>query len=282
MATTSPEQQAYALTTSYKAQQNRLGALIAALVSIYYRQRVNVEDPASVARWLELMIPRILQGSSATAVLGARFATDLRALELPKASTLTFTPSVGAVEEQILKSLQVVGPFAYENKARDIRTLDVPDQQKEALLAEAKEVTARTISSATMRHVQNGGRQTIADATKVDRLALGYVRVTKDKPCFFCAMLASRGKVFADDSFADSDPRFVGNGTAKVHDHCECALKAVYVEKGDIALQNTEKFTDMWMRWGKGQGNNSVKYFRKGYNLWLSDGVVRDLSDFAD
>lgn len=279
-ATSSPDA-ALALTQGYKAQQNRLGALIALLVATYYRQRVNVEDPASVAKWLDLMIPRILQGSSAAAILGARFATDLRALELPDAPALTFGPSVGAVEEQIRKSLQVVGPFAYENKAREIRTLDVPDVQKQALLAEAKQVTSQTISSATMRHVQNGGRQTIADATKEDRLALGYVRVTKAKPCFFCAMLASRGVVFADDSFADSDPRFVGNGTAKVHDHCECALKAVYDKKTDKVVQQTELFSDMWKRWGKGQGNDSVNLFRKGYDLWLTDGIVRDLSDFA-
>lgn len=279
-ATATPEA-AYALTTTYKAQQNRLGALIAALVAAYYRQRVNVEDPAAIAKWLDLMIPRILQGSQATAVVGARYATDLRALEVPNAPRLTFEPSIGAVEEQVRKSLQVVGPFAYENKARVIRTLDVPEQQRQALLAEAKQVTAQSISSATMRHVQNGGRTTILDATKADRLALGYVRVTKDKPCYFCAMLASRGVVFAEDSFLDSDPRFVGNGTAKVHDHCECAVKPVYVKATDEALKRTEQFTEMWAKWGKGQGEDSIKLFRRGYDRWLKDGIIRDLSDFA-
>lgn len=279
-ATATPEA-AYALTATYKAKQNRLGALIASLVAIYYRQRVDVEDPAAIAKWLDLMIPRILQGSQATGVLGAQFATELRALEVPNAPALSFDPVQAVVEEQIRKSLQVVGPFAYENKAREIRTLDVPDTQRKALLAEAKQATSQAISSATMRHVQNGGRSTILAATQTDRLALGYVRVTKDKPCYFCAMLASRGVVFAEDSFLDSDPRFVGNGTAKVHDHCECAVKPVYVKESDEAFKRTEQFTEMWQKWGKGQGSDSVKLFRRGYDRWVKDGVIRDLSDFA-
>jgi hypothetical protein len=281
-ATATQAEASYALTQAYRAQQNRTGALIAVLVSTYYKNLVTVEDPASVARWLEIMVPRILAGSSQTATLASQYATAVRALELPAAPRISFDPSVGAVEAQVRTSLAVVGPTDFMNKARSIEQLDVDPVMKKAMLAEAKQVTADKVAGATLRHVQNGGRQTIADVTRrQDGKALGYVRVTKDKPCFFCAMLASRGLVFAVDSFADSDPRFVGDGTAKVHDHCSCGLKPVYTRQGDKALEAVAPFEDMWNRWGKGQGNDSVKLFRKGYDLWVSDGVIRDLSDFA-
>lgn len=271
----------YALTQAYRTQQNRTGALIAILVSTYFKNLVTVEDPASITRWLEIMIPRILAGSSQTATLAAQYATAVRALELPASPRVAFDPAVGAVEEQVRKSLAVVGPTSYLNKAREIEQLDVDDVKRRALLTEAKQVTADKVAGATLRHVQNGGRQTILEATKGDKVALGYVRVTKAKPCYFCAMLASRGLVFADDSFADSDPRFTGEGTAKVHDNCTCSMKAVYTRKDDLAVAKTDLFADMWTRWGKGQGNDSVRFFRRGYQHWVESDEILDLSSFA-
>lgn len=260
-----------ALGQAYRTQQVRRAAAVATLVAAYYRTRVDLEDPASIERWLEIMLPRILGNHDFVARLAAAYATQTRRLELPNAPTLTFDPAPGAVEEQIRRSLMVVGPGDYLNKARDIERIDVKPLQRQALLEQAKDITAKKVAATTVRHVQNGGRQTTIEAARSDRLALGYVRVTKDKPCFFCAMLASRGLVFAEDSFADSDPRFTGDGTAKVHDGCQCGMKPVYVKKTDPFLKDSAVYTDLWTEWGAGGGDAALR-FRRGYEHWLKTG----------
>lgn len=259
------------LTTAYRAQQVRRAAIVAALVAAYYQSRVEAEDPSSIERWLEIMVPRIMAEHDRVARYAAAYATQARRLELPNAPSLTFGPSAGAVEEQVRKSLSIVGPGDFMNKMREIERIDVTPAQEQALIAEAKQVTANKLAASAVRHIQNGGRQTLIDAAQQDRLALGYVRVTKDKPCFFCAMLASRGLVFAEDSFADSDPRFTGDGTAKVHDSCQCAMKPVYDRKTDPILADSEVYTDMWSRWGAGGGRAALR-FRRGYEHLVKTG----------
>jgi hypothetical protein len=259
------------LAQSYRAQQVQRAAIMAALVAAYYRSRVDVEDPTSIERWLEIMVPRILAEHNRVSTFAAAYDTANRRLELPSAPEIRFTPSTGAVEEQVRKSLLVVGPGDYLNKARQIEQVDVSDQQREALLAEAKQVTTKKVAAAVARHTQNGGRKTLIDASESDATALGYVRVTKDSPCFFCAMLASRGLVFAADSFEDSDPRFTGDGTAKVHDSCQCSMKPVYDRKTDPILKDSEVYTDLWAEWGAGGGDAALR-FRRGYEHFVATG----------
>jgi len=253
------------LTTGYKAQQNREAAKIAALIALYYQRRVNVDDPTSVERWLDLMIPRLIRRSDAGATESAQFFQALRRIELA-AGDFTATPSLGTIDEGVRKSLIAIGPGDYLNKAADIRRLDVDPQQKQAMLTEAKQVTTAKIAGAVLRHAQAGGRQTIFDNAARDETALGWVRVTKADPCFFCAMLASRGlsyRPFKEDSFDLSNQRFSGDGDAKVHDNCGCSLKPVYADN-DPMVERTKKFADMWTMWGAGGGDAAAR-FRRGY-----------------
>lgn len=272
------------LTSAYRSYQVQRAALVATLVAAYYRSKVDPEDAVAVETWLDLMIPRILGRHDDVAKVAAKYASTVRHLELPSEPKVEFTPSLGAIEDQVRKSLLVVGPGDYMNKMREIRSLDVSPAQEKALIRDAKEVTARKIAASTVRHIQNGGRQTLIDASRADRVALGYVRVTRDKPCFFCAMLASRGLTFAEDSFADSDPRFTGAGTAKVHDECQCTMKPVYHREGDPFLRDTQKFTDMWTEWGAGgRGEtDAILRFRRGYDHWLNTGEMLDWKTVDD
>lgn len=266
--------QAEALTASFKREQNRDAAKIAALISLYYQARVNVEDPAAVERWLDLMIPRLIRQSDSGARSAASFYEALRYLETGQ--RYKAAPSLGVIDEGVKKSLIAVGPGDYLNKAADIRRLDVGPQQQKALLAEAKQVTAAKVAAAVVRHAQAGGRETIDDVASEDPVALGWVRVTKAKPCFFCAMLASRGlnyRAFKEDSFEMSDARFTGDGTAKVHDSCGCSLKPVFVES-DPLVAKTEQWADMWSMWGAGgRGDTEAALrFRRGYEHWSRTG----------
>lgn len=274
MATQTAETDLRALTQAYRSQQVRRAALIAALVAAYYRSRVDVEDPSAIERWLDIMIPRIMQQQSIISRLAAEYASTSRALELPREPRLTFDPLPGSVEEQIRTSLRVVGPTDYLNKMRDIERLDISDQSREAMAIEAKQVTAKKVAASVVRHTQAGGRETLLGAAKSDRVALGHVRVTTGTPCFFCAMLASRGLVYNDDSFNDSDARFIGDGKVKVHDSCACTLKPVY-RRDDPLVQDVATYTDLWERWGAGGGDAMLR-FRRGYDHWRETGEYLD------
>jgi hypothetical protein len=265
--------QSLALTEAFKAQQNREAARVAALVALYYRQRVQVEDASSVDRWLSLVIPRIIAASDTGARTAAQYFAAMRRIEVPTATPFAPRASLGAVDDGVRKSLMAVGPGDYMNKARDIRSLEGTPLQEKALLAEAKQVTSVKLAQAVVRHAQTGGRQTVYDNAEADRTALGWIRVTRADPCFFCAMLASRGihyRAFTEGAFDASDARFSGEGDAKVHDKCGCSLKAVYAEE-DPVLERNQTFIDMWERWGAG-GGDAVVRFRRAYNHFRTTG----------
>lgn len=261
--------EARALTEAYRQAQARRAAIIAALVATYFRSKVVADDPTSIRRWLEIMLPRVMAEHDRTATMAATFGNKLRQVELGSniSKGYSFTPSQGANLEQVERSLRVVGPDAYLKKAREIRELDdkfADATMKQALLREAQDTVAARIAGSVARHVQNGGRQTLIDGVKDDPVALGWIRVTKANPCFFCAMIASRGlRTWRDDSFDESDARFEGPGTAKVHDSCACTLKPVYT-KDDEMLGDLKRFEDMWREWGAGGGNAALR-FRQGY-----------------
>ncbi len=76
---------------------------------------------------------------------------------------------------------------------------------------------ART-SGSVVRHVLQGGRDTLVLSTGRDRQALGWSRVTSGTPCAFCAMLASRGPVFHGEDTAEFE----------AHDACACTAEPAY------------------------------------------------------
>lgn len=285
MATLSDAQvrQSLALTSAFKTQQNAEAAKIAALVALYYRTRVNAEDPETIKSWLDLVIPRLISASDRGARSAQTYFSALRKVEVPKAASLEIAPALGMIDEGVRKSLETVGPFAYMNKAAEIKRLDISDPQKQAMLARANRAAEVKLAGAAIRHAQAGGRQTIHEAAARDDVALGYVRVTRAKPCFFCAMLASRGlryRAFSEGSFDLSDARFSGDGDAKVHDNCGCSLKPVYAEN-DALVERTDVFADMWSRWGAGGGSDAALRFRRGYDHWLETGEFLDYDDVA-
>lgn len=266
-----------ALVDSYRAVEARRAAAVAALVAAYWRSRVDVEDSASVERWLALMVPRILAENDASATRSIAYGNMLRSLELPgsKDAFKFEKASVPLTEEQVRVSLMVTGVRTYQNKMREFgspmkRTFETnsdgeaitvlaPDVGlRDAYSADVKDVAARKVAGATSRHVMNGGRQSIYESVKADPKALGYVRVTKPDPCFFCAMLASRGLVYTHDSFDESDARFTGDGNVKVHDSCSCALKPAY-RRDDPMLDRSKEFRKLW------DATGSLLDFRQAY-----------------
>src|SRR5690606_30594435 len=84
--------------------------------------------------------------------------------------------------QQALTSLYVTGPAAIKVATRGGRPVE-----------RAREMALSQTLGSVIRLVLQGGRDTITETIKRDRQALGFARVTDGDPCYFCAMLASRG-----------------------------------------------------------------------------------------
>lgn len=281
MATLSEAQaaQAEALTAAQKAQANREAAKIAALMGLYYQRQVDPSSQASVDRWLDLLIPRLIDASDSGARAAANYYQTLRRLEVPRERPGNVEIALGKIDEGVRRSLLQVGPYSYMNKMADIPG-DAKPSEVRALQADALRSTTAAVISSTIRHAQAGARQTLYQNSERDKVALGWVRVTSDNPCFFCAALASRGlryRPFNEDSFAESNLRFDGDGDAKVHDNCGCTLKPVFA-RNDPLVAKTDVYSDLWERWGAGGASKVAPFlrFRRGYEHYQRTGEYLD------
>lgn len=153
-----------------------------------------------------------------------RFEFDESVFERPGAERRTRIEfEVPELDEERLDratrvSLTVTGPVGQKGKRARGKSVQ---QARDESFVEA--------SGAAGRQVLTGGRQSLLRLVEDTPQVRGWIRVTDGDPCAFCAMLASRGPVFKEGSFSRSDPRWIGPGTAKVHDHCACTIEPVYV-----------------------------------------------------
>jgi hypothetical protein len=225
--------QAVALTEAHRIQQNQNGALVAYVVARLWMRSVDLNDiSGSTASLVARLIPLIRMRRDHSALIARAYYTRFRQMEAPGGDGFSLPPITELNLPALQTSLRVMGEVALKKR---IATLplgdDIPDLTKRVLLQGALETTATDISGAATRHAMNGGRDEIQSALEADPVALGYIRVTDADPCYFCAMLASRGPVYDDESFEESDPRFIGRGEHKVHDHCGCGVEPVFDRK---------------------------------------------------
>lgn len=249
MATSSNSAAILALTRAHQTLQAREAAKIAALVVAYYRTRVQIEDPASVERWLSIFIPRLLRGRDRSALTAATYAQALRQLEVPEVKdSFRFEKAAEMSTEQLRTSLMVTGIKDLQTQLHKIRSSDMDPTMRRAVYEKARSSAETAVAGAAARHVLNGGRDTLREGVKADPVAIGFARVTKGDPCYFCAMLASRGPVYQDDSFDESDVRFSGAHNVKVHDSCACSIKPQYRRNGDPLEEQWKPYQDLWNR----------------------------------
>lgn len=145
-----------------------------------------------------------------------------------------------------MTSLVVTGPIAVKVATR-------AGQPIEAATAIALTQTA----GAVLRHVQNGGRETVHRTVLRDDRAHGIARVTDGHPCHFCAMLASRGPVYKSEMTADF----------KAHDSCGCGAEPVYAAAGYDWPGQAARWADLWTESTAGlSGDKARNAFRKAYD----------------
>lgn len=160
---------------------------------------------------------------------------------------------------------------------------EVQQQNLDRLTGDLMALGKLNSTGAGVKFALNGGRGEVQQLVIRDardriknREVIGWARFTEDSfdprtgkptgPCYFCALLASQGAVFLDSTSFDRsnnlirDPvpenrrrgnarttrrAFIGDGPAKVHDHCKCTLRPVYREK-DSRDARAKYFLRQW------------------------------------
>jgi hypothetical protein len=252
------------LTATHQAAQARQAAVLAYFASRLFLKTVDPADiDTSAARWLAELIPRLLRERSKSTDLGVHYYDAFRKAE-HVGGVNTFVPvdySIAAIET----SLRVTGPVALKDRIGRIPP-GASDTLRRAMIDQAVQQSADGAAAAAMRHVQAGGRDAVAGAVELDESAVGWARVTKSaKPCYFCAMLASRGFVYTKESFELSDNEFVGAGDVKVHDSCQCTIEPRF-DLRDPLPGRAEEFTELWGSATRGKsGRAAINAFRRAY-----------------
>jgi hypothetical protein len=192
-----------ALSTQHRAGQLRLRAQ--ALQAYSRVWPVWQGDEPSFKRLVDVTFPLVTAHRRLSSSLAASYYETFRSVEKVKGRS---TPALaGPLDEAAVSgTLFVTGR----------------DMTAKAIAAGASPQAAMQLafvrSSGTVgRFVLGGGRDTIVRSSSADPQAQGYARVTGADPCAFCAMIASRGPVFSEDT-ADFE----------AHDHCSCAGEPVY------------------------------------------------------
>jgi len=101
----------------------------------------------------------------------------------------------------------------------------LPQSTVNSLVAEADRSVGKAAEGAAVRLVMDAVRETITETTKRDGKSRGWARVSDGKPCYFCAMLISRGPVYHSREVAAYADGIPGN---PYHDHCACYSVPVY------------------------------------------------------
>ena len=266
------------LDQAFRASQARI-ALATAKVIFARWPAVQADDLAGTSpTWLRDSIAVVLAGRARAEETADAYVAQVRRLHAPGAAPYALPPTKPPSIEQIRKSLefQAISTTAREfyridNVRTGVRDDPNADQDSEDRTADGskqrimQEAIARATATA-VRHVTTAGQDRVYDHIAADPVATGWARTTKPGCCYFCAMLASRGAVYKEDSFEESDPRFSGPGNAKVHDTCGCGLRPIYSRSDPLPERNAD-LEQLWidMKDLKMPGEGDVQAWRRIY-----------------
>lgn len=230
------------LTELHRKQQLALTAKLVREVATLWRLW-RPSDPASYKALEDVLVLLVKARAPQAAALSARYYELFRAADAPKAVMRAAVPLAAKIDELALR-----GSISATARASIYAAL-AAGKPYEAAMATAQV----RVSGAVARHVLNNGRDTITDEMLRDEQATGWTRATGGDPCAFCAMLASRGPVYKEES-AD----FLS------HDHCQCYPEPAY--RGSEWPGRGREWQDLWQETGAHEsGKDAVNAFRRAY-----------------
>ncbi|MDP1793555.1 MAG: hypothetical protein Q8K63_05385 [Acidimicrobiales bacterium] len=231
------------LTEAHRQAQLRLGAsTVAQLRRLFHYLDPRAVD-ATFEQWLAHVVPVVVTQRAASAQIASNYLRIFKVAELG-VDAGDFALDVASIDLQgLATSLFVTGPVRIKTATGKGVPLSVIADYAEA-----------STSAAGMRWALDGGRDLITDAVGADHQALGWARATSGKACAFCAMLASRGPVYSDDTV-----------DFESHDGCSCTAEPVYRQDADWPA-GARAYRAQWDEATKGAGlepGDALNAFRK-------------------
>lgn len=224
-----------ALTEAHRQGQLRVRA--AALRSFVAVWPLWEGDDASFGRLADATVPLVAFHHHLSSALAAGYYQSFRAAERVRGQA---TPRVAdpPVEMRVRATLRVT---VADMTRRAIAAGQTPEAAMQTALVRA--------SGSVTRLTLEGGRDAIVRSSAEDREARGWARVTSGSCCAFCAMIASNGAHFSEDT-ADFE----------AHDHCGCSGEPAY-EGSDLPGRGQE-FRDLWNEHASGT-DDPLNNFRR-------------------
>jgi len=123
----------------------------------------------------------------------------------------------------------------------------------------------RQAEAVAHRLVLDQGRETIRQAVREDRQAVGYARAAALGACSFCKLMASRGMVYATAGTAggDADGSFLGGGTAKYHNSCNCCVIPVFRGQRFELSEHAAEWDRLYQEYAQGHPGDQLRLFRR-------------------
>lgn len=211
-----------------------------------------------------------------------RLLSARRAFDYFQAFKAAESPQVGGPVEYreppvelrpLLVSMTVVGPVREKQVVRRLSSrlegLSGAERERELdrIRSRASAEALESAAKALQRHVLDGGREVLTEAVNSDRDAVGWARVTDSDPCYFCAMLASRGFVYESRDTALRSSGVRGNQRLgqPFHDGCGCTAEPRFHRDAPLP-GDADLYSQLWDDTTQGlSGKAAVRAFRRAY-----------------
>ena len=263
-----------ALDAAYRAATARTSLAVARALEL----RWTSVDPDNIARtsgpWLADAVELLLAGQRQARQYANLYTDQVRRLAVPDAPAWTPPAAPPPNVEQIRKSLVYTGLATTAREVERAKAIE-PSAEVAAYESDARTLEARKkqlmeeafarVAASAARYVTTAGHDQVYENVQSDKVAQGWYRTTKAGCCHFCAMLASRGAIYKEDSFKESDPRFSGPGNQKVHDTCGCGLRPFY--GAEEPPDRTGQYEELWIASQKKRraDETAINAYRRAY-----------------
>jgi hypothetical protein len=265
------------LDEAYRAMVAQQALAVIGGMVVYWRSVDGRDLRRTAPDFLDRSVDLILAGQTRAQALATSYADRVRRIAIPGAPAFTPPPPRPPNEEQVRKSIEFL---AVKQTGRELyalqRSLDTPEATPEEVESAQRTLAGRRdqlmqegikrAAGGATRLITLAGRDQLEDVVMADSVAIGWYRTTKPGCCYFCAMLASRGLVYKEDSFEFSNEQFEGAGEQKVHDFCGCGLRPAYSTDDELP-DRTAEFEQMWIDSGRQRrpGETAINAFRRVY-----------------
>lgn len=285
---------AYLAQRHAQDQEQIAGDLALALFPLWSLVQFN-DLSKSMPAWLAASLPRIQTAYKQSQRLSAVFTQNARFASLPTVDPLPISVpdverpyglSTGAFDMPDLgtAALHSVSDAFDSDRVATSLMIQADYKTKQQMPGPEDELMDNALvrsSGTAVREAINGSRNVVQNVQKLkNSRVIGYARVTDSNPCYFCALLASRGAVYTKQSFLDVDQKYTANphgakglpedflDVAKVHNNCKCTLRPVYSKSqamDDAANHYKAGWDSVYATTKNNRGD--VNEFRK----WLAD-----------